>query len=126
MSGRLQGAAAATLLGDADGQKQADTPAEGGARTAEASITEAKACFAALVRHAESGIPVHITRRGRRVAVLVSDAKFAGLKSARAGGLMAYTQQWRAEAARAGLEFWSDADWTDLRDQGERPASDLD
>ena len=126
MGGRLHGAAAATLPGDADGQKQADTPAEGGARTAEASITEAKACFAALVRHAESGIPVHITRRGRRLAVLVSDAKFAGLKSARAGGLMAYTEQWRAEAARAGLEFWSDADWTDLRDQGERPAPDLD
>jgi hypothetical protein len=39
---------------------------------------------------------------------------------------MAYTEQWRAEAARAGLESWSDADWTDLRDQGERPASDLD
>ena len=38
------------------------------------SIAEAKSRFAQLVHQAESGGPVRITRRGRAVAVLVSES----------------------------------------------------
>ena len=91
---------------------------------ADMSIAEAKSRFAELVHQAESGHPVRITRRGRAVAVLVSEADYARLNAGRVG-LLAYTQQSRAKAAQAGLAPWSDADWTGLRDQSERPAPDL-
>jgi prevent-host-death family protein len=91
---------------------------------AEMSIAEAKSRFAELVHQAESGQPVRITRRGRAVAVLVSEADYARMNAGRVG-LLAYTQAWRAEAAQAGLAPWGDADWAGLRDQSERPAPDL-
>lgn len=91
---------------------------------ADMSIAEAKSRFAELVHQAEAGQPVRITRRGRAVAVLVSEADYARLNTGRVG-FLAYTQQWRAEAAQAGLAPWSDADWAGLRDQSERPAPDL-
>lgn len=77
------------------------------------SIAEAKSRFAQLVHQAEGGQPVRITRRGRAVAVLVSEADFARLSAPREG-LLAYT-----------LALFTDADWAGLRDQSERPAPDL-
>lgn len=41
------------------------------------SIAEAKNHFTRLLRRVESGHPVHITRRGRAVAVLLSEAQYA-------------------------------------------------
>ena len=88
------------------------------------SIAEAKTRFAQLVHVAEGGQPVRITRRGRAVAVLVSEADFARLSTSREG-LLAYTQTLRVEASQAGLALFADDDWAGLRDQHERPAADL-
>ena len=91
---------------------------------AEFSIAEAKSRFAQLVHQAEVGQPVRITRRGRAVAVLVSEADFARLSAPREG-LLAYTQALRASASRDGLALFPDDDWDGLRDQSERPVPDL-
>lgn len=45
----------------------------------EASIVEAKTQFTRLVSRAELGEAVHITRRGKPVAVLLSEAEYARL-----------------------------------------------
>ncbi len=91
---------------------------------ADFSIAEAKARFAQLVHQAEGGQPVRITRRGHAVAVLMSEADFARLSAPRQG-LLAYTQGLRDEAHQAGLALFGDEDWAGLRDQSERPVSDL-
>lgn len=91
---------------------------------AEFSIAEAKSRFAQLVHQAEGGQAVRITRRGRAVAVLLSEADYARLSAPREG-LLAYTQALRAEAAQAGLAPFSDDDWASLRDQSDRPVPDL-
>lgn len=88
------------------------------------SIAEAKSNFAQLVHQAEAGQPVHITRRGRAVAVLLSEADFARLSAPRQG-LLAYTQALRAEATQAGLALFTDDDWAGLRDNSDRPVPDL-
>ncbi len=46
----------------------------------EASIAEAKTQFTRLVCRAESGEAVHITRRGKPVAVLLSEQEYARLR----------------------------------------------
>ena len=46
---------------------------------AETSIAEAKNHLTRLIHQAERGDAVHITRRGRPVAVLLSEAEFARL-----------------------------------------------
>ncbi len=91
---------------------------------ADFSIAEAKSRFAELVHQAEAGQPMRITRRGRAVAVLVSEAAFVRLSSPREG-LLAYTQALRTQASRDGLALFADDDWAGLRDQSERPAPDL-
>ena len=88
------------------------------------SIAEAKSRFAQLVHQAEGGRPVRITRRGRAVAVLVSEADFARLSAPREG-LLAYTLALRASASRDGLALFTGDDWAGLRDQSERPVPDL-
>ena len=88
------------------------------------SIAEAKSRFAQLVHRAEAGQPVRITRRGRAVAVLVSEADFARLSATREG-LLAYTQAMRVEASRDGLALFTDDEWAGVRDQRERPLPDL-
>ena len=88
------------------------------------SIAEAKARFAQLVHLAEGGQAVRITRRGRAVAVLVSEADYLRLSGGN-GGLLAFTQAWRAQAAQAGVELPDSAEWQGLRDQIERPPLDL-
>lgn len=88
------------------------------------SIAEAKSHFAQLVHRAEGGQPVRITRRGRAVAVLISEADFARLSAPRQG-LLDYTRALRAEASQAGLALFDGDDWAGLRDQSERPVPDL-
>lgn len=90
----------------------------------EVSIAQAKSNFAQLVHQAEAGQPVRITRRGRAVVVLVSEAEFQRLNAPREG-LLAYTQGLRAEASQAGLTLFADDDWTGLRDNRNRPVPDL-
>ena len=88
------------------------------------SIAEAKALFAQLVRQAESGQPVRITRRGRPVAVLVSESAYAQWATPRRS-LTDFTQSLRAEAANTGMALFDDAELSGLRDRSERPVPDL-
>ena len=90
----------------------------------EYSIADAKSQFAQLVHRAEGGQAVRITRRGKAVAVLVSEAQFNRLSAPR-DGLLAFTQALRAEAAETGITLFSDADLAGLRDQTDRTAPDL-
>lgn len=90
----------------------------------EYSIADAKSQFAQLVHRAEGGQAVRITRRGKAVAVLVSEAQFNRLSAPR-DGLLAFTQALRAEAAETGITLFSDADLAGLRDQSGRPMPDL-
>ena len=66
------------------------------------SITDAKARFADLVRLAEAGQTVHITRRGKPVALLMSEARFDQLQTP-CGGWVAFSKAWRKGKAREGL-----------------------
>jgi prevent-host-death family protein len=50
----------------------------------ETSIAEAKTQFARLVYRAERGEAVHITRRGKPVAVLLSETEYARLRQSQA------------------------------------------
>lgn len=50
---------------------------------AEASISKAKDQLTRLIHEAESGEPVHITRRGNAVAVLLSEDEYARLRQGR-------------------------------------------
>jgi prevent-host-death family protein len=88
------------------------------------SIADAKSQFALLVHQAEAGQAVRITRRGRRVAVLINDAEYERLCSPREG-LMAFTNRIRAQAAEAQIELIGDAELEGLRDQSERLPLDL-
>ncbi|MGB0723194.1 MAG: type II toxin-antitoxin system Phd/YefM family antitoxin [Gammaproteobacteria bacterium] len=63
------------------------------------SVAEAKNQLPRLLKQAEAGEPVHITRRGRAVAVLLSESEFARLS----GGAAAHDPfqailRWRARA----------------------------
>ena len=58
------------------------------------STSHAKASFAHLVRQAEAGQTLHITRRGKPVAVLLSSAEFDKLRAPR-GNWVAFSQAWR-------------------------------
>lgn len=83
------------------------------------SITQAKAHFAQLVQQAETGQPVRITRRGKSVAVMLSDAEFARLSAARrqTESLFDFTKRMRQQAADAGLSLIEEAELQGLRDQ---------
>lgn len=86
------------------------------------SIAQARLQLSRLVHRAEAGQVVRITRRGRAVAVLVSEAQFNRLSAPRQG-LLAFTQALRTAAASTGIVLFSDADLTGLRDQSDRPLS---
>lgn len=88
------------------------------------SIAEAKALFAQLVHQAESGQPVRITRRGRPVAVLVSESAYTQWTTPRRS-LTDFTQSLRAEATSTGMALFDDAELSGLRDRSERPVPDL-
>ncbi len=84
----------------------------------EVPIAEAKNTLTALIHQAEGGEPVHLTRRGKPVAVILSEAEFAKLKMA----AHAYADFWQAiQEMRASPEFtpvdWAPeeiASWRDL------------
>ena len=72
----------------------------------EMSIAEARNTLTKLVRQAERGETVHITRRGSRVAVLVSSEEFERLESGESKrDFWQALQEWRAGA---------DFDWPEL------------
>ncbi len=88
----------------------------------EFSIAQAKAQFAQLVQQAEAGQPVRITRRGRSVAVVLSDAEYVRLCTAPQAreSLFDFTTRMRQQAADAGLSLVGEEELRDLRDHSER------
>jgi antitoxin Phd len=49
-------------------------------------LQDAKSQFSALVDNALRGVPQHVTRRGRRAVVVVSEADYAALQRNASGG----------------------------------------
>lgn len=63
------------------------------------SIAEARNTFTRLIRQAEDGEPVHITRRGEPVAVLVSSEEYERLQSGEPRkDFWQAMEDWRAQA----------------------------
>ena len=86
------------------------------------SIAEARDGFAGLVREAEAGHPIQITRRGKTVAVLVSAADF-GTLAARRTSPADLMREVRVRLDREGIGM-DDDPWAGLRDRG--PGRDVD
>ena len=79
------------------------------------SVADAKAHLARLLHEVESGEPVHITRRGRAVAVLVSEAEYARLqRSADSKNFWEQIEEMRAEPAFEAID-WSREELAELR-----------
>lgn len=87
------------------------------------SIAEARNHLPRLVQEAEAGEPVSITRRGRPVAVLLSEQAYARLLAPREG-IVDFLHQWRAEVAAQGAAFADGSEFEDLRDH--TPARPID
>ena len=85
----------------------------------ESSIRDAKSKFSSLVQGVQKGQPVRLTRRGKPVAVLVSDHEYERLKAAGAPrrDFMRFLQGWRRELIAKGLPFLSDKELAGLRDR---------
>ncbi len=88
----------------------------------EYSIAHAKDHLAAAVRAAEAGEPVTLTRRGRPVAVIVSDAEYRRLAGSHRDFWTAL-QEFR-EGTRAEGTVFDASDFDGLRDRS--PGRDVD
>ena len=90
----------------------------------EYSIAHAKDHFTEAVRAAESGEPVTLTRRGRPVAVIVSEAEYRRLAGP-GGDFWTALQEFRAifDNERDGIEPEC---WESLRDSSPGREVDLD
>ncbi len=88
----------------------------------EYSVAEARDKLPALVHEAERGRPVRITRRGRRAAVLISEAEYRRSHGGAGRGLAAAIQAWRERYG--GVEL-TDAEFDGWRDRGISRIPDL-
>jgi len=89
----------------------------------EYSITRAKDHLTEAVRAAEAGEPVTLMRRGRPVAIIVSEAEYRRMAGPR-GDFWTALQEFRAtfESVRDGIE---PGYWESLRDRGPGREVDL-
>ncbi|MEK7866709.1 MAG: type II toxin-antitoxin system Phd/YefM family antitoxin [Planctomycetota bacterium] len=78
------------------------------------SIAEARDRFPAIVRDAEKGAPIQITRHGRPVAVIVSVTRYERLKSRRPD-FWATLQRFRASHDLRALDI--DSVFANVRDR---------
>ena len=83
--------------------------------TKQYSIAEAKDHFASVVREAEAGTAVEVTRRGKSVAVILSAGEFARFRS-RKPPFRALYSSWRERVQREGWGFAEDA-FKNVRDK---------
>jgi prevent-host-death family protein len=84
----------------------------------EVSIAQARNALTRLIHRAEDGEPVHITRRGKPVAVLVSSDEYERLESGVARrDFWQAVMDWRAQASFDWPELTSDEvdGWRDRR-----------
>lgn len=82
----------------------------------EVSVAEAKNQFTRLVQQAEAGNAVHITRRGRPVAVLLSEHEYARLSRPRQE-FAEFLSTWRREMRERAIEFPDGSEFEGLRDK---------
>ena len=87
----------------------------------EATVVDAKNQLPRLIRRAEQGEPVHITRHGKPVAVLLAEQDYARLIK---GGtpqqdFLDFLQQWRARMSADDCAPLSEQEVDALRDQSE-------
>ncbi len=87
------------------------------------SVAEARAQFPTLLRAVEDGQTIRITRRGRPIAVLVSEEVLARA-GARTPTLAEADARWRAEASPQDRDFGADITVA-LRDRGPGRLVDL-
>lgn len=79
------------------------------------SVAEARQNFARLIKRAEHGNAIEITRRGERVAVLLSASEYAAITGERSSFIAAA----REVRSRMGVESLGigDAEFDDLREE---------
>lgn len=83
------------------------------------SVADARTHLTRLLRQVEAGGPVQITRRGKPVAVLLSQADYQRLAPPRRS-FTEFVREWRAAMADQNASFAEAQDFEGLRDQGER------
>ena len=85
----------------------------------EASIREAKSSLTKLLREVEKGRAVRLTRRGRAVAVLLSERQYERLSTAQKPDrdFLRFLTGWRREVIAKGQSFLSDDELAALRDR---------
>lgn len=85
----------------------------------ETSIREAKSNLTRLLREVEKGRAVRLTRRGKPVAVLLSERQYERLTTAqdRDRNFLRFLTGWRREVIAKGLPFLSDDELSALRDR---------
>ena len=94
----------------------------------EASIREAKSSLTSLLREVERGRAVRLTRRGKGVAVLLSEREYERLSKAKRPerDFLRFLAGWRREVIAKGLPFLSDDELAALRDRSPGRESTLD
>jgi prevent-host-death family protein len=94
----------------------------------EASIREAKSSLTSLLREVERGRAVRLTRRGKGVAVLLSEREYERLSKAKRPerDFLRFLAGWRREVIAKGLPFLSDDELAGLRDRSPGRDSTLD
>lgn len=85
----------------------------------ETSIREAKSSLTRLLREVEKGRTVRLTRRGKPVAVLLSERQYERLTMAQDPDrdFLRFLRGWRREVIAKGLPFLSDDELVALRDR---------
>jgi prevent-host-death family protein len=93
----------------------------------EVSIAEARDTLTRLIQKAEAGETVHITRRGKPVAVLVSEADYARLKPRRPRqSFTEFLEKWRAEIAKHPEDAPRGDEFENVRNYEESPNRKID
>lgn len=85
------------------------------------SIADAKNRLTQIVHQAEDGEPIHITRRGKPVAVLISETRYQGLIRSleQRKSFCAALDDWRRGMMEEDDEFPSGEDFEGLRASGD-------
>ena len=85
----------------------------------ETSIREAKSSLTALLREVEKGHAVRLTRRGKAVAVMLSERQYERLAEAHKPQrqFLRFLAGWRREMIAKGVPFLSDEEIEGLRDR---------
>lgn len=83
------------------------------------SIRNAKNTLTRLVREVESGKAVRLTRRGKPVAVLMSEREYERIAASHRPrrDFLRFLAGWRRDMIAKGLSFTSDQETADTRDR---------